>query len=85
MPCPRFMQFAHLYFQVATQLFGLKATQQDFMDGFQRMNIADYIRLLPEFKEAQRNKKGFDFVAPVIIIEGMQFFENVVLDKISNK
>jgi hypothetical protein len=85
MPCPRFMQFAHLYFQVATQFFGLKATQQDFMDGFQRMNIADYIRLLPEFKEAQRNKKGFDFVAPVIILEGMQFFENVILDKISNK
>lgn len=85
MPCPRFMQFAHLYFQVATQLFGLKATQQDFMDGFKRMNIADYIRLLPEFKEAQRNKKGFDFVAPIIILEGMQFFENVILDKISNK
>ena len=85
MPCPRFMQFAHLYFQVATQLFGLKATQQDFMDGFQRMNIADYIRLLPEFKESQRNKKGFDFVAPIIILEGMQFFENVILDKISNK
>ena len=84
-PCPRFMEFAHLYFQVATQLFGLKATQQDFMNGFQRMNIADYIRLLPEFKEAKRSKEGFDFVAPIIIIEGMQFFENVILDKISNK
>ena len=84
-PCPRFMQFAHLYFQVATQFFDLKATKQDFMNGFQSMNISDYIRLLPEFKESQRNEKGFDFVAPVIIIEGMQFFENVILKKITNK
>jgi len=85
MPCPRFMQFAHLYFQVATQFFGLKASQQDFMNGFQNINISDYIRLLPEYKEAQRNKNGFDYVAPIIILEGMQFFENVVLKKISNK
>jgi hypothetical protein len=84
-PCPRFMEFAHLYFQVATQLFDLKATQQDFMNGFQRMNISDYIKLLPEFKESQRNEKGFDFVAPIIILEGMQFFENVILKNISNK
>ena len=84
-PCPQFMKFAHLYFQVATQHFGLKATQQDFMNGFQSMNIADYIRLLPEFKEAERNNKGFDYVAPIIILEGMQFFENVILKKISNK
>jgi len=85
MPCPQFMKFAHLYFQVATQHFGLKATQQDFMNGFQSMNISDYIRLLPEFKEAERNNKGFDYVAPIIILEGMQFFENVILKKISNK
>lgn len=84
-PCPRFMEFAHLYFQVATQLFELKATQQDFINGFQRMNISDYIKLLPEFKESQRNEKGFDFVAPIIILEGMQFFENVILKNISNK
>jgi len=88
MPCPQFMKFAHLYFQVATQFFDLKATQQDFMNGFKNMNIADYIRLLPEFKEASRNAKKdgkFDFVAPIIILEGMQFFENVILKKMSGQ
>jgi hypothetical protein len=84
-PCPKFMQFAHLYFQLATNYFGLKASQQDFMNGFQRMNISDYIRQMPEFKMAQRNPKGFDFVAPIIILEGMQFFENVILKKIAQK
>ena len=85
MPCPQFMKFAHLYFQLATQFFGLKATQQDFMNGFQSMNISDYTRLLPEFKEAERNENEFDYVAPIIILEGMQFFENVILKKISNQ
>jgi hypothetical protein len=84
-PCPKFMQFAHLYFQLATNYFGLKASQQDFMNGFQSMNISDYIRQMPEFKMAQRNTKGFDFVAPIIILEGMQFFENVILKKIAQK
>ena len=83
-PCPRFMQFASLYFQVSTKFFGLKATQQDFMGGFQNMNISNYITLLPEFKEAKRANE-FDFVAPIIILEGMQFFENVVLKKLSNR
>ena len=85
MPCPRFMQFAHLYFQLATNYLGLKATQQDFINGFQSMNIPDYIQQMPEFKAANRNKNGFDFVAPIIILEGMQFFENVILKKIAQK
>ncbi|HAQ71548.1 MAG TPA: hypothetical protein DCR48_11295 [Flavobacteriales bacterium] len=84
-PCPRFMQFAHLYFQVATNYFGLKATEDDFMQGFRNMNISDFIRLMPEYKMAQRNSKGFDFVAPIIVLEGMRFFENVVLKKIAQK
>jgi len=79
------MQFAHLYFQVATNYFGLKATEDDFMQGFRNMNISDFIRLMPEYKMAQRNSKGFDFVAPIIVLEGMRFFENVVLKKIAQK
>jgi hypothetical protein len=37
---------------------------------------------MPEFKEAKKNKKGFDFVAPIIILEGMKFLENILLQKI---
>jgi len=84
-PCPRFMEFAHVYFQVATQFFGLKASQDDFMKGFTDMNIADYITQMPEYKTAKQSKKGFDFVAPIIILEGMQFFEKVILKRIAQK
>tara|TARA_X000000368_G_C23058466_1_gene725408 strand:+ start:7994 stop:11830 length:3837 start_codon:yes stop_codon:yes gene_type:complete len=81
-PCPRFMDFAQLYYKVATDLFDFKATKQDFMDGFKLMNISDYITLMPEFQEASRNEKGFDFVAPIIVLEGMKFFEEIILKKL---
>jgi hypothetical protein len=83
-PCPRFMQFASVYFQIATKYFGLKATQNDFLQGFQNMNIADYVMQMKEVKEAKAAKK-FDFVAPIIILEGMQFYEKVILKKIGGQ
>lgn len=82
MPCPRFMNFAQLYYKVATDLFDFKATKQDFMDGFQNMNISDYVTLMPEYQQASKNEKGFDFVAPIIVLEGMKFFEEIILKKL---
>ena len=78
------MEFAQSYFVIATKHFGLKCTKEDFFEGFKRMNISDYIRLTPEYKMGLINEKTdkFDFVAPIIILEGMQFFENVILKKI---
>ena len=84
--CPKFMEFANIYFQVATGMFGLKMTQQDFMQGFNSMNINSYIKNLPEYRLAADNKSSdkFDFVAPIIILEGMKFMEDVLLKGISN-
>ena len=81
-PCPKFTEFAQFYFQVASEFFGLKATKEDFMKGIQDMNIVDFIKLMPEYREAKKNTKGFDFVAPIIILEGMKFMENVLLKKL---
>jgi len=82
-PCPRFMDFADLFYKVASSMFGLKMTPADFMTGFQDMNIENYIKAIPEFIEAQRRKrneqKTFDYVAPIIILEGMKFFEKHLL------
>lgn len=88
LPCPRFMDFADVYFKIATGMFGLPLTQQDFMQGFNNMNIASYIKQLPEYKSAQDSKqKGdsqvFDFIAPIIILEGMKFLEDVIYKKIA--
>jgi hypothetical protein len=82
-PCPKFMDFADLFFKVSSSMFGLKMSPADFMTGFQDMNIESYIKEDPDFIEAQKRKmeeqKKFDYVAPIIILEGMKFFEKHLL------
>jgi hypothetical protein len=87
-PCPKFMEFADVYFKISTGMFGLPLTQNDFMQGFMNMNIGSYIKQLPEYKMAQESKQkgdsqSFDFVAPIIILEGMKFLEDVIYKKIA--
>jgi len=81
--CPRFMDFADLFYKVSSSMFGLKMNGADFMAGFQDMNIENYIKGEPAFIKAQKRKhddqKEFDYVAPIIILEGMKFFEKHLL------
>ena len=81
--CPRFMDFADLFYKVSSSMFGLKMNPGEFMAGFLDMNIENYIKGEPGFIKAQKrkheDKKEFDFVAPIIILEGMKFFEKHLL------
>ena len=84
-PCPRFMDFADLFFKVSSSMFGLKMSQSEFLIGFQEMNIENYIKGDSGYIEAQKRKndqKKFDYVAPIIILEGMKFFEKHLLKAI---
>ena len=41
---------------------------------------------MPEFRQAQKNKSDgdeFDFVAPIIILEGMKFYEDHLIKNLS--
>ena len=82
--CNKFADFAFLFFRAASKLFGLKLTQQDFMEGFATMNIENYIQNLPEYRRAkEETREGkFDFVAPIIIFEGMKFYDQVLMNKL---
>jgi hypothetical protein len=54
----------------------------DFMQGFQTMNIESFIKEDPDFIEAQKRvkeKKKFDYVAPIIILEGLKFYRDHLL------
>lgn len=87
-PCPKFMEFANDFFNVSTQFFQLPLSKSDFMEGFKKMNICSYIKNLPEFRQAQNKKTdngNFDFSAPIIILEGMKFLEEVLLKKMNEK
>ncbi|WGQ11298.1 hypothetical protein QG516_06470 [Pedobacter gandavensis] len=87
--CPRFMDFADLFYKVSSSMFGLKMNAADFMAGFQDMNIENYIKGEPDFIKAQNRKhedhKEFDYVAPIIILEGMKFFEKHLLKGIQKQ
>ena len=82
--CNKFADFAHLFFQASTQLFELKLTQNDFIAGFKDMNIDNYVQNLPEYRRAKQESKDgkFDFVAPIIILEGMKFYDEVLMNKL---
>lgn len=82
-PCAKFYDFCNIFYSAAQQFFDMKVSQEVFMEGFQKMNIVQYVQSLPEFVEAQRDKDKnngkFDFVAPIIILEGMKFYDSYLL------
>ena len=85
-PCPRFKQFGQIFHGYATQFFGFRMTPQQFMQALENLNIDSYIRSMPEFRQAQKNKSDgdeFDFVAPIIILEGMKFYEDHLIKNLS--
>ena len=82
-PCPKFMDFAATYYDVARN-FGLKMTEEDFRAGFMSMNINAYIKGHQDYRIAKEAKK-FDFVTPIIIMEGMKFLEDDLLKGIQKK
>jgi hypothetical protein len=84
-PCPRFTEFAQIFHGYASQFFGFRMTPQEIMDALMNMNIDAYIASMPEFREAQKAPVGeFDFVAPIIILEGMKFYDDHLINRISN-
>lgn len=87
MTCKKFMDFTNVFFTYAKRLYNIdrKISQGDFISGFKNMNINGYIQALPEYRKAVQDKgpdKKFDFVAPIIILEGMKFYDEILLPKL---
>lgn len=87
MTCKKFMDFTNVFFTYAKNLYNLdrKMNQGDFINGFKNMNINGYIQALPEYRKAVQDKgpdNKFDFVAPIIILEGMKFYDEILLPKL---
>lgn len=86
-PCPRFMDFADLFYKVSSTTFGFNMKQEDFIAGFNNMNIASAIKQDPDYIEAQKKRKEtkeFGYVAPIFVMEGIKFFEERILKAIRN-
>lgn len=88
--CNRFMLFAEIFQFYARKLYNLdsKLTDNDFINAIKSMDITTYIQSLPEYRaarEADANTNDgsiFDFVAPIIILEGMKFYDEVLYPKL---
>lgn len=86
-PCPRFMDFADLFYKVSSTTFGFNMKQEDFIAGFNNMNIASTIKQDPDYIEAlkkRKESKQFGYVAPIFVMEGIKFFEERILKAIKN-
>lgn len=86
-PCPRFMDFADLFYKASSSLFGFNMKPDEFKAGFNTMNIEAFIKQDPDYIEAQKrkvDKQKFGFVAPIFIMEGMKFYEERLLKALKN-
>lgn len=86
-PCPRFMDFADLFYKVSTKMFGFNMKQEEFINGFNDMNIEAFIKQDPDYIEAQKKRKEtkqFGYIAPILVMEGIKFFEERILKAIRN-
>lgn len=86
-PCANFSRFSKLFYNAITGKFGIRIPQNVFVDGFRNLNITQFVKNQPEFTaalKAKRNKQGsFDFVAPIIILEGMKFYDDFLIPAIA--
>jgi hypothetical protein len=81
-PCPRFMDFADLFYKASSSLFGFNMRSDDFIAGFNSMNIESFIKQDPDYIEAQKKateKKKFNYVVPIFVMEGIKFYEERIL------
>lgn len=86
--CQRFYLFCTIFDRVIRSL-GIEIPQNTYLEGLRDMNIVQYVQNMPEFMQARAsavdNNGKFDFVAPIIIIEGMKFYDKYLLNYFRNK
>ena len=86
--CMKFYQFCTIFDRVIRSL-GIEIPQNIYLDGLRNMNIVQYVQNMPEYLQARDlatgNNGKFDFVAPIIIIEGMKFYDKYLLNHFRNK
>lgn len=81
--CECFTQFLSIYGGAVQQILGIVMDVNEMRQGLDHMEIEQYItQEVPRFKEAMarsRNNQKFDYVAPIIIIEGLKFYDKHLL------
>lgn len=78
----KFTEFCGLFYMAARQLFNWQVNPRELEDGCRAEGLSGYVQSIPEYRAAQTEAKGgrpFGFVAPIIILEGMKFYDETLL------
>ena len=81
-PYPRFTSFVDTFYTYASQTLDFKADGAEVLRAISGINILNDLRNDEDYKEALKSKEGFDFVAPLIILQGQSFMRSYLLPKI---
>ncbi len=81
-PYPRFTSFIDTFYTFASQTLDFKADGQEVLRAISSINILNDLRNDEDYKEANKSKDGFDFVAPLLILQGQSFLRSYLLPKI---
>ena len=74
----KFRQFCEFFYSAAVQLFQWDANPNLLAKACDELDVTGYVQSMEEFRQAERESragKPFSFVAPLIILEGMKFYE----------
>jgi hypothetical protein len=81
-PYPRFTSFIDTFYTYASQTLDFKADGPEVLRAIAGINILNDLRNDEDYKEANKSKDGFDFVAPLLILQGQSFLRSYLLPKI---
>jgi hypothetical protein len=79
---PRFVSFMNTFYNYASQTLDFKVDGSEILRAISSMNVLADLRNDDDYKEAIKNGKDFDFVAPLIILQGQAFLRSYLLPKI---
>lgn len=80
----RFRDFLGIFLQVAQQYFGMNINPNALQAALESMDLLTFIHGTPEYLHAEK-AKAFDFVSPILILEGVKFYQDFLLKNIGRK
>lgn len=78
---PRFRSFIEMFYMFANQNLDFDMSGDDLIKGINSLNIVNELKSDEGYLQAQKATE-FDFVAPLIILQGQAFLKNTLMPKI---
>ena len=79
---PRFRDFLNFYYGLTKKFFSFTPSS-NIVNELKEMGLLSYIKSTPEYLHAKRAEQ-FDFVSPILILEGSKFYKDFLLKNIGN-